>query len=216
VIAAALLACAANIAPVTLEAVIEVESRGDPLLLHVNGLAAQPRHATDASEAAGLARRYIAQGYSVDLGLMQVNSRNLAVLGYTIEQVLADPCINIRAGAAVLTADYAAAMQEHGDGQAALQAALSAYNTGDLYRGFANGYVARYYGPGSAPLRTTAVGTARTATVKHEASQPSPNPLRPTRQSMSARRAILRSSERPARLGAAVQSNRTDPLDKRW
>ena len=30
-IAAALLACAANIAPVTLEAVIEVESRGDAL-----------------------------------------------------------------------------------------------------------------------------------------------------------------------------------------
>jgi len=55
VIAAALLACATNIAPATLEAVIEVESRDDPLLLHVNGLAAQPRHATDANEAAELA-----------------------------------------------------------------------------------------------------------------------------------------------------------------
>jgi type IV secretion system protein VirB1 len=56
VIAAVLLACAANIAPATLEAVIRVESRGDPLLLHVNGLGAvQPRRPTDAKEAAGLA-----------------------------------------------------------------------------------------------------------------------------------------------------------------
>jgi type IV secretion system protein VirB1 len=73
VIAAALLACAANIAPVTLEAVIEVESRGDALALHVNGQPTQPRRPADAREAAMLARNYIAQGYSVDLGLRQVN-----------------------------------------------------------------------------------------------------------------------------------------------
>jgi type IV secretion system protein VirB1 len=176
VIAAALLACAANIAPAALEAVIEVESRGDPLLLHVNGLAAQPRHATDANEAAELARRYIAKGYSVDLGLMQVNSRNLAVLGYTIEQVLGDQCTNIQAGAAVLTADYAAAVHTHGEGQAALQAALSAYNTGDFYRGFANGYVARYYGPAVIPPLTKTVSSKAAAAVKHEVQPPLPNP----------------------------------------
>ena len=34
----------------------------------------------------------------------------------------------------------------HGEGQVALQAALSAYNTGDFNRRFANGYVARYFG----------------------------------------------------------------------
>lgn len=177
VIAAVLLACAANIAPVTLEAVIQVESRGDPLLLHVNGLGAvQPRRPTDAKEAAGLARRYIAQGYSVDLGLMQVNNRNLPTLGYTVEQVLDDPCTNIRAGAAVLTADYAAAVRTHGDGQPALQAALSAYNTGDFYRGFANGYVAQYYGPGGIPGLTSRVPSAAATAVKHEALQPWPNP----------------------------------------
>ena len=175
-IAAALLACAANIAPVTLEAVIQVESHGDPLLLHVNGPTAQPRNSGDADEAAALARRYIAQGYSVDLGLMQVNSRNLAELGYTIEQMLGDPCANIRAGAAVLTADYAAAVRTHGEDQAALQAALSAYNTGDFHRGFENGYVARYYGSGGVPALTTAILTVRTAAVKYEASRSSPNP----------------------------------------
>jgi type IV secretion system protein VirB1 len=177
VIAAALLACAANIAPTTLEAVIQVESRGDPLLVYVNGLgAAQPRHAADAKEAAALARAYIAQGYSVDLGLMQVNSRNLAALGYTVAQLLDDPCTNIRAGGTVLTAGYAAAVRTHGDGQSALQAALSAYNTGDFHRGFANGYVARYYGPGGIPALASKVPSLPAAAVKHEAPQPWPNP----------------------------------------
>jgi type IV secretion system protein VirB1 len=176
VIAAALLACAANIAPTTLEAVIQVESRGDPLLVYVNGLgAAQPRHAADAKEATALARAYIAQGYSVDLGLTQVNSRNLAALGYTVEQLLDDPC-TIRAGGTVLTTDYAAAVRTHGDGQPALQAALSAYNTGDFHRGFANGYVARYYGPGGIPALTSKVPSVAAAAVKHEAPQPWPNP----------------------------------------
>jgi type IV secretion system protein VirB1 len=176
VIVVALLACAANIAPVTLEAVIEVESRGDALALHVNGQATQPHRPADAREAAVLARNYIAQGYSVDLGLMQVNSRNLPALGYTVEEVLNDPCTNIRAGAAVLTADYAAAVRVHGEGQAALQAALSAYNTGDFNRGFANGYVARYYATDGVPASAKNVHFAWPATVSQEAKQLPPNP----------------------------------------
>jgi type IV secretion system protein VirB1 len=176
VIAAALLACAANIAPVTLEAVIEVESRGDALALHVNGQATQPHRPADAREAAVLARNYIAQGYSVDLGLMQVNSRNLPALGYTVEEVLNDPCANIRAGAAVLTADYAAAVRVHGEGQAALQAALSAYNTGDFNRGFANGYVARYYATDGVPALAKNVRFSWPATVSQEVQQLPPNP----------------------------------------
>jgi type IV secretion system protein VirB1 len=162
--------------PVTLEAVIEVESRGDALALHVNGQATQPHRPADAREAAALARNYIAQGYSVDLGLTQVNSRNLPALGYTVEEVLNDPCTNIRAGAAVLTADYAAAVRVHGEGQAALQAALSAYNTGDFNRGFANGYVARYYATDGVPALTKNVHFAWPATVSQEAKQLPPNP----------------------------------------
>ena len=120
-----------------------------------------------------MAERYIARGYSVDIGLMQVNSRNLAALGITVEQVL-DPCTNIHAAATILTADYAAAARTRGDGQAALQAALSAYNTGDFYRGFANGYVARYYGPGGVPALTGGVHEA--AAAKRAAPPPPPNP----------------------------------------
>jgi type IV secretion system protein VirB1 len=103
---------------------------------------------------------------------MQVNSRNLAALGYTVEQLLDDPCTNIQTDAAVLTAAYAAAVRTHGDGQPALQAALSVYNMGDFRRGFANGYVAR----GGIPVLASKVPSLAAAAVKHEAPQPWPNP----------------------------------------
>lgn len=176
-IAATLLACAANVAPVTLEAVIGVESHGNPLALNVNRLAGPQPHPAGVAEAVQVAQSYIARGYSVDLGLMQVNSRNLAALGYSIEQVL-DPCTSIRAGGAILTANYAEAARSRGDGQPALQAALSAYNTGDFYRGFANGYVARYYGPGGVPVLAGGVqqATVTAAAVMRAAPRPLPNP----------------------------------------
>ena len=59
-------------------------------------------------------------------------------------------------------------------GQPALQAALSAYNTGDFDRGFANGYVARYYGPG-ATMRAAGVVTRR-ARVNDGRPPVAPNP----------------------------------------
>jgi type IV secretion system protein VirB1 len=177
VIAATLLACAANVAPVTLEAVIGVESHGNPLALNVNRLAGPQPHPAGVAEAVQVAQSYIARGYSVDLGLMQVNSRNLAALGYSIEQVL-DPCTSIRAGGAILTTNYAEAARRFGDGQPALRAALSAYNTGDFYRGFANGYVARYYGPGGVPALAGGVqqATVTAAAVMRAAPRPLPNP----------------------------------------
>jgi type IV secretion system protein VirB1 len=163
-IAAALLACALNVAPVTLEAVISVESGGNPLALNVNGLQGGQPHASTPDEAARLARQYIDAGYSVDIGLMQINSRNLSALGYTVEQVL-DPCTNIRGGATILTANYVKASQRFAPGQPALQAALSAYNTGTFWRGFENGYVAKYYGSATIPSTTVIAPIAATTTA---------------------------------------------------
>ena len=77
----ALLACAPNVAPVTVQAIAQVESGDNPLAVNVNGIGAQPPPAANAQEAVHVAERYIASGYSVDIGLMQVNSRNLAALG---------------------------------------------------------------------------------------------------------------------------------------
>jgi hypothetical protein len=135
-----LLACAPNVAPATLNAIIQVESGGNPLALHVNGAAQQPPPARDPAEAARMAKSYVDMGYSVDVGLMQVNSRNLAATGHSIQQAL-DPCTNILHGSTILSTDYAKASRTRGDDPYALLAALSAYNTGDFHRGFENGYV---------------------------------------------------------------------------
>lgn len=148
-------ACAVHTDPATVQAVIAVESAGNPLAIGVNG-PLRLRPARDAADAARLARFAMAKGYSVDMGLMQVNSRNLAKVGLTPETVF-DPCNNIRAGTMILSGNYRRAVRIHGEGQAALRASLSAYNTGSMTRGFSNGYVARYFaGTPPAPIRRDA------------------------------------------------------------
>lgn len=138
-----LAACAPYVAPPTLEAVISVESGGNPLAIHVNN-GRNPPAARTADEAAAAASKLISAGYSVDLGLMQVNSRNLAALGYSVADMF-DTCSNVRAGATILSDDYGRAVLSTAAGQPALRVALSLYNTGSSVRGFANGYVSRYY-----------------------------------------------------------------------
>ena len=145
---AGLLACGPSVEPTTLQVILRVESGAQPYAINVNGLSVQPLPVRSQAEATATAESWVARGYSVDLGLMQVNSRNLGALGYSIAQMF-DPCINVRAGAAVLTKDYLAALTIKPDPQSALRAALSAYNTGSFERGFYNGYVAKYYGAAS-------------------------------------------------------------------
>jgi type IV secretion system protein VirB1 len=161
----ALLACALTVAPGTAEKIIRAESGadGNPLAMNVNHLAGPQPHATSVAEAASLIRKYITAGFSVDIGVMQINSRNLAGLGLTIEDAL-EPCTNVRGGGAILTADYDRAATQFGEGQQALLAAISAYNTGSWSRGFANGYVARVVGiPAMANLSIPAKASAQPA-----------------------------------------------------
>ena len=65
--------CAPQIASVTMAAIVQQESGGNPLALHDNTSGKSYRPATIA-EAARLARELIAQGHSVDIGLPQINS----------------------------------------------------------------------------------------------------------------------------------------------
>ena len=132
--------CAPSVAPETVLAIIQTESSGDPFALNVNG-GRQPARQTNAADAAATARRYVAAGYSVDLGLGQINSRNIRWLGLTWETVF-DPCTNVAALGRVLTTNYNSAKAGR-DSQTALRVALSMYNTGSQTRGFRNGYVAK-------------------------------------------------------------------------
>lgn len=74
--------CAPGVAPSTIAAVVHTESKGYQFALNVNGVARQPVRPTSAEAAAKVARAYIARGYSVDLGLGQINSRNMAALAF--------------------------------------------------------------------------------------------------------------------------------------
>ncbi len=134
--------CAPNVAPATLQAIIQVESQGNPYQIGVNRggrLVAQPESKADAvATAEGLMQR----GANFDAGLMQINSSNFAALGLNASTVF-DPCTNLAAGARVLSANYRRAVT---DGEAQpLRAALSEYNTGSRGTGELNGYVAKVF-----------------------------------------------------------------------
>lgn len=161
-----MLACAPNVAPATIEKIIQVESGGNPLALNVNIKWAPERDGDGApskvvfespiairtlQDAVTVAHMAIDAGHSVDMGYMQVNSTNLKALGYTVEDMF-DACKNLAAGAKILSAFYSSALQKYPNEQAALRAALSAYNTGDFNKGFLNGYLTRYGAGHLAPV----------------------------------------------------------------
>lgn len=132
-LAALIQSCAPDVGPRTVAAVIAVESGGHPWRINSN---TARRSFTYPSRAAAQAAagQMLRAGHNIDLGLMQVNSRNLVRLGLTPETVF-EPCTNVRAGARILREAYERAEQRFGPGQRALRHALSAYNTGSLYRG---------------------------------------------------------------------------------
>ena len=145
--------CAPEVPVVTLRAIARAESAFRPYALSLNYpkrtaeeqglrgggmfLARQPR---TLNEAQAWTRYLVNRGRTVSIGLLQVNSEHAASLGLTWDQLF-DPCTNVRVGAHLLTAYYRQAAAVLGDGQQALQFALSGYNSGLPLVGFSNGYV---------------------------------------------------------------------------
>lgn len=134
-------ACAPSIAPETLLAVVQAESGRDPLAVNVNRPGGGTRRPETLEAAIALAVEAMRQGWSVDLGLAQINTANLPRLGLTLAEAF-EPCRNLSAAERVLRDGWAAGAGE-ADPQARLRVAFSHYNTGSQARGFANGYVGR-------------------------------------------------------------------------
>lgn len=132
--------CSPQVAPSTMLAIIATESAGNPYAIGVNSGARLIRQPRTRQEAIATSRDLLAGGHNIDMGLGQINSANLHALGLSLEGVF-DPCTNISAAARILTENYRRATAS--GAAAPLGAALSAYNTGSMSRGFANGYVAR-------------------------------------------------------------------------
>jgi type IV secretion system protein VirB1 len=148
-------ACAPQVAPQMLAAIAQVESQRDPLAIGDN-TAHRAYHPADKAQAIALAQRLMAAGHDLDLGMMQINDRNLNWLGLSLDRAF-DPCRSLRAGATVLTA-------------------LSRYNTGSPTRGFRNGYVASVITAGRA---LPPVSVHRAAPI---APVPPPSPDQPAGQ----------------------------------
>ena len=133
--------CAPEVATEAVVPLVVTESGGNPLRINVNK---GPRvAATTLGDAAALVRRYMATGYTVDVGLAQINSANFARLGVTVEQAF-DPCTNLRLASTVLQEGYNRASRSYA-GFDAISATYSLYNSGSMTRGLRNGYVSRVW-----------------------------------------------------------------------
>jgi type IV secretion system protein VirB1 len=134
--------CAPAVAPETLLSVVQVESRFEPLAIGVNGAPRIVVEPTSVDDAVARAGALIAAGRNVDLGLAQINSKNLSWLGLSLAEAF-EPCTNLRAAARILQDGYGRSDAAHVGEQTALKTALSYYNTGHPARGLTNGYVAK-------------------------------------------------------------------------
>ncbi|MBB1597477.1 lytic transglycosylase domain-containing protein [Achromobacter sp. UMC46] len=171
--------CAPDVHISTLAAVVRHESAFDPLAIGVNSKPHRSIRPKSRQEAVDEARKLIDQGINFDVGYGQINVRNWKWLGVTPETIF-DPCTNLASAQRVLVACYKRAVDQHGKGQAALYAAFSCYNTGNLNDGFKNGYVGKVLAGAGVPVpaivkdaatrQTTSV--SKTQTLPPSAKQP--------------------------------------------
>lgn len=131
--------CSPSMHPAIVQAIVKTESSFNPFAISVNRggnrLARQP---SNFGEAVQTAKRLLAQGANIDMGLGQINSANMNWLNLSVEQAF-NPCSNLTALQHVyLTCYDKAGITGLGT---RMQRAFSCYNTGGMTKGFNNGYV---------------------------------------------------------------------------
>jgi type IV secretion system protein VirB1 len=151
--------CAPMVHPNTMGSIVANESSGNPYAILDDGPISMPAsvrqlrvyHPQTKAEAISVASALIRAGHVIDMGLGQVNSRNLNILGLRVEDLF-DPCTNLNASQSVLLGYYEKAIKVYGPGRNAMLAAISGYNTGSLYQGFNNGYVGKVLAASRHPI----------------------------------------------------------------
>lgn len=150
-----LMTCAPDVHPQTMGAIVSHESRGNFLIIGDNGnwkLDKKDRvhrtfYPSSVEEAVDISNKLISQGHVIDIGLGQLNNRNLARLNMSLQDAF-EPCKNLFGASRVLVEFYQIAQRKYGPGREALYAAISAYNTGSFVNGFKNGYVEKVVSAG--------------------------------------------------------------------
>jgi type IV secretion system protein VirB1 len=125
--------CAPDVHPVTMMAVVNVESGANPYAIGVVGghLVRQP---ANKAEAIATVKALESAGYNYSVGIAQINKFNLPKYNLSYEQAF-EPCQNLRVGASILKECFVRAELKFKDHQAALRAALSCYYSGNFSTG---------------------------------------------------------------------------------
>lgn len=163
-----LTACAPDVHPQTMGAIVSHESRGNYLIIGDNGDWDIPKkdrvhktyYPSSIDEAVQISNTLIADGHVIDIGLGQLNNRNLARLNMSLYDAF-EPCKNLSGASKVLVDFYQSAQRKYGPGREALYAAISAYNTGNFTNGLKNGYVSKVVTAGSYVVPKLNVGTEK-------------------------------------------------------
>lgn len=128
-----------------MEKIVAAESGGRALAIHDNR-SGRSYFPETVAEAIAIASKLLKQrDASVDLGLAQINSKNLARFNATVSDAF-DPCSSIQMGAAIYAEGLQAAVSMGLSGDTAVRAALSRYNTGRLDGSVGAAYAARVLG----------------------------------------------------------------------
>lgn len=132
--------CSPSVSPKTMVALVKTESNGNPWAIGLNGvrLRYQPK---SESQAMAWVRYLDKNNYNFDVGLGQVNIKNIRKHGSKPEELVSNTCLNLQISGKILTQNYIQASKTTKDPQTALRKALSMYNTGNQYGGFNNGYI---------------------------------------------------------------------------
>jgi soluble lytic murein transglycosylase-like protein len=122
------LACAVDgVEPSIVEAIVLLESDQQVLAIHDN-TSGESHFPTDRMSAVQTANALLEQGHSLDLGLMQLNSRWREVYGASVEDCLT-PCRNIGIGSDIL-GRYRLQCAQENPRLDPLRCALSRYHSG--------------------------------------------------------------------------------------
>ena len=148
------LSCAPGVHATTAQAVASVESSLNPWAIGVVGGALE-RQPSSRAEALATAHALRTQGWNFSVGLGQINARNFARLGLSLETAF-EPCTNLAAMQTVLADCFErAGTAVPAASQAALRRALSCYYSGNFSTGFRHGYVRKVVSAASAIGRAT-------------------------------------------------------------
>lgn len=135
-----------------IRAIAKQESLGEQTAFYINKWELGQFKNLSLDDAVLVSSKMVAEGYTVDVGLMGINSRNVKRFGVSIREAF-DPCINVNMGEQILFENINQAKSKGHSGEDAIKVALSLYNTGSETRGFTNGYVDKVWANYSTTLQ---------------------------------------------------------------